>query len=116
MNKLNYLFYLLLVLIIILLLNSIFFGENNYSNRNSLVKENTTQKLKNEAIKKENEILEFEIKNAQNSNDHVENFARQKLNLTYPEEEFISFEEEKKDDERKYFIGNNCGCRHWKKI
>lgn len=101
MNKLNYLFYLLLVLIIILLLNSIFFGENNYSNRNSLVKENTAQKFKNESIKKENEILEFEIKNAQNSNDHVENFAREKLNLTYPEEEFISFEEEKKDDERK---------------
>ena len=101
MNKLNYLFYLLLVLIIILLLNSIFFGENNYSNRNSLVIENTTQKLKNEVIKKENEILEFEIKNAKNSNDHVENFAREKLNLTYPEEEFISFEEEKKDDERK---------------
>ena len=101
MNKLNFLFYLFLVLIIILLLNSIFFGENNYSNRNSLVKENTTQKLKNEAIKKENEILEFEIKNAQNSNDHVENFARENLNLTYPEEEFISFEEEKKDDERK---------------
>ena len=101
MNKLNYLFYLLLVLIIILLLNSIFFGENNYSNRNSLVIENTTQKLKNEVIKKENEILEFEIKNAQNSNDHVENFARENLNLTYPEEEFISFEEEKKDDERK---------------
>ena len=101
MNKLNYLFYLLLVLIIILLLNSNFFGENNYSNRNSLVIENTAQKLKNETIKKENEILEFEIKNAQNSNDHVENFAREKLNLTYPEEEFISFEEEKKDDERK---------------
>ena len=101
MNKLNYLFYLLLVLIIILLLNSIFFGESNYSNRNSLVIENTTQKLKNEAIKRENEILEFEIKNAQNSNDHVENFARENLNLTYPEEEFISFEEEKKDNERK---------------
>ena len=101
MNKLNYLFYSLLVLVIILLLNSIFFGENNYSNRNFLEIENTTQKLKNEAIKKENEILEFEIKNAQNSNDHVENFAREKLNLTYPEEEFISFEEEKKDDERK---------------
>ena len=101
MNKLNYLLYLLLVLFIILLLNSIFFGENNYSNRDSLVKENTAQKIKNESIKKENEILEFEIKNAQNSNDHVENFAREKLNLIYPEEEFISFEEEKKEDERK---------------
>ena len=90
-----------MVLIIILLLNSIFFGENDYSKRNFLLEENITQKLKNEAIKKENEILEFEIKNAQNSNDHVENFAREKLNLTYPEEEFISFEEEKNDDERK---------------
>ena len=100
MNKLNLLFYLLLVLIIILLLNSIFFGENNYANRNSLVIENTAQKLKNEAIKKENEILEFEIYNAQSSNDHVENFAREKLNLTYQEEEFITFkkEENKKDD------------------
>ena len=94
MNKLNYLFYLLFVLIIILLLNSNFFGENNYSNRNALVKENTTQKLKNEAIRKENEILEFEIKNAQNSNDHIENFAREKLNLTYKDEEFISFQKE----------------------
>ena len=101
MNKLNYLFYSLMALLIILLLNSIFFGENNYSKRNLLLEENTTQKLKNEAIKKENEILEFEIKNAQSSNDHVENFAREKLNLTYPEEEFISFEEEKNDDERK---------------
>tara|TARA_B100000886_G_scaffold142883_1_gene97045 strand:+ start:719 stop:1024 length:306 start_codon:yes stop_codon:yes gene_type:complete len=101
MNKLNYLFYLLLVLIIILLLNSNLFSENNYSKKNFLVKENTTQKLKNEAIKDENKILEFEIKNAQNSNDHVENFAREKLNLTYPEEEFISFEDEKNDDERK---------------
>ena len=88
MNKLNYLFYLLLVLIIILLLNSIFLVRI-ILNRNALVIENTAQKLKNEAIKKENEILEFEIKNAQNSNDHVENFAREKLNLTYPEEEFI---------------------------
>ena len=101
MNKLNYLFYSLLVLIIILLLNSNLFSENNYSKKNFLVKENTTQKLKNEAIKDENKILEFEIKNAQNSNDHVENFAREKLNLTYPEEEFISFEDEKNDDERK---------------
>ena len=101
MNKLNYLFYSLLVLIIILLLNSNLFSENNYSKKNFLVKENTKQKLKNEAIKDENKILEFEIKNAQNSNDHVENFAREKLNLTYPEEEFISFEDEKNDDERK---------------
>ena len=49
-----------------------------------------------------NEILQFEIMNAQNSNDHVENFAREKLNLTYPEEDFISFKEDKeKNDEKK---------------
>ena len=94
MSRLNYLFFLLLVLIVILLLNSIFFGENNYSKRNLLLEDNAAQELKNADIKKENEILEFEIINAQNSNDHVENFAREKLNLTYPEEEFITFEKD----------------------
>ena len=33
------------------------------------------------------------------SADHVENFAREKLNLSYPNEEFISFKEEDKDNE-----------------
>ena len=101
MSRLNYLFFLLLFLIVILLLNSIFFGENNYSKRNLLLEDNAAQELKNADIKKENEILEFEIINAQNSNDHIENFAREKLNLTYPEEEFISFEEENSDDTRE---------------
>ena len=101
MSRLNYLFFLLLVLIVILLLNSIFFGENNYSKRNVLLEDNAAQELKNADIKKENEILEFEIINAKNSNDHIENFAREKLNLTYPEEEFISFEEQNSDDKRE---------------
>ena len=101
MIRLNYLFFLLLVLIVILLLNSIFFGENNYSKRNLLLEDNAAQELKNADIKKENEILEFEIINAKNSNDHIENFAREKLNLTYPEEEFISFEEENSDGKRE---------------
>ena len=56
------------------------------------------QKITNEELQKHNEILEFEIKNAQNSNDHIENFAREKLNLTYEEEEFISFKEENNKD------------------
>ena len=84
-----------------MLLNSIFFGENNYSKRNLLLEDNAAQELKNADIKKENEILEFEIINAKNSNDHIENFAREKLNLTYPEEEFISFEEENSDGKRE---------------
>ena len=98
MKRLYYVFLIFLALIIILLLNSIFFGENNYSKRNELVKENGIQKENNDSLRKQNEILEFEIKNAQNSNDHVENFAREKLNLTYPDEEFISFKEEEKDE------------------
>ena len=98
MKRLYYVFLIFLALIIFLLLNSIFFGENSYSKRNELVKENGIQKENNDSLRKQNEILEFEIKNAQNSNDHVENFAREKLNLTYPDEEFISFKEEEKDE------------------
>ena len=69
----------------------------------TLINENNKQKSENKDLKKQNEILEFEIKSAQNSNDHVENFAREKLNLTLPEEEFILFKEEtkKEKDERK---------------
>ena len=100
MKRLYYVFLIFLALIIFVLLNSIFFGENNYSKRNELVKENGIQKENNDSLRKQNEIIEFEIKNAQNSNDHVENFAREKLNLTYPDEEFISFKEEEKDEKK----------------
>ena len=98
MNKLYYLTFIFFILIIIFLLNSIFFSENSYSKRNELIEENSIQKAKNLDIKKQNTILEFEINNAQNSNDHVENFAREKLNLTYPDEEFISFKNEDTQD------------------
>ena len=94
MNKFYYLLLAALLLITFFLLKSIFFGENNYSKRNSLVEESNEHIRTNDNLKKENEILEFEIKNAQNSNDHVENFAREKLNLSYPEEEFITFEKD----------------------
>ena len=86
MNKLYYLIFAILILIILLLLRSIFFGENNYSNRNILLEESNELIKINDNLRKENEILEFEIKNAQDSNDHVENFARENLNLTFPEE------------------------------
>ena len=94
----NKLYYLIFIFIIIYLLNSIFFSENSYSSRDELVEENLIQKAKNDDIKKQNVVLEFEINNAQNSNDHVENFAREKLNLTYPDEEFISFKNENVED------------------
>ena len=98
MNKLYYLIFIFFIFIIIYLLNSIFFSENSYSSRDELVEENLIQKAKNDDIKKQNAVLEFEINNAQNSNDHVENFAREKLNLTYPDEEFISFKNEDTQD------------------
>ena len=100
MNKFYYLLLAALLLITFFLLKSIFFGENNYSKRNTLVEESNEHIRTNDNLKKENEILEFEIKNAQDSNDHVENFARENLNLTYPEEEFISFKEEDQDEQR----------------
>jgi|TARA_B100001540_G_scaffold177254_2_gene156405 cell division protein FtsB len=99
MNKLYYLLIAALILIIIMLSKGIFFGENSYSKRAELIEDNKTQEIQNQELKRQNKILEFEIKNAQNSNDHVENFAREKLNLTYKEEEFISFKEENKKDD-----------------
>lgn len=100
MNKLYYSLIFLAILTIIFLSKSIFFGENSYAKRAELIEDNTIQKMKNEELKRQNKILEFEIKNAQNSNDHIENFAREKLNLTYQDEEFIYFKEEStKDDE-----------------
>ena len=102
MNKLYYLIFAILILIILLLLRSIFFGENNYSNRNILLEESNELIKINDNLRKENEILEFEIKNAQDSTDHVENFARENLNLTYPDEEFIIFDDnDEKLDERR---------------
>jgi|TARA_B100000085_G_C18472585_1_gene483743 cell division protein FtsB len=99
MNKLYYLLIAALILIIIMLSKGIFFGENSYSKRAELIEDNKIQEIQNQELKRQNKILEFEIKNAQNSNDHVENFAREKLNLTYKEEEFISFKEENKKDD-----------------
>ena len=99
MNKLYYLISLFLFILIILLLQSIFFGNNSFKARTLLEQENNEQIKENNDLKEQNDILEFEIKNAQNSNEHIENFAREKLNLTYPDEEFIIFEEQKNENE-----------------
>jgi cell division protein FtsB len=92
-------------LIIILLVSisfslgySIFFGDNSYTHKESLVSNNNIQHIKNNQLKSKNDILIFEIQSAQSSDEHVENFARERLGLSYPDEEFIIFEK-KKDDE-----------------
>ena len=99
MNKLFYLLVTILLFLTLILLISIFSGDNSYSKKASLIKENKTQEIENNSLKNKNDILEFEIENAQKSKEHVENFARERLNLIYPNEEFISFQEEVKDDE-----------------
>ena len=92
-------------LIIILLISisfglsySISFGDNSYTYKKSLVSNNNIQHIKNNQLKSKNDILIFEIQSAQSSDEHVENFARERLGLSYPDEEFIIFEK-KKDDE-----------------
>ena len=93
---------LILILLVLILLGSIFFGDKNYNLRDNLKLENDLKKNVNQELIKSNEILEFEIKNAKDSNDHVENFARENLNLTYPDEEFIIFDDnDEKLDERR---------------
>ena len=72
---------------------SIFFGNNSLSYKINLVQENNLQHIKNDKLKLKNDILIFEIENAQNSDEHIENFARERLGLSYPDEEFIKFEE-----------------------
>ena len=99
MNKLFYLLISILLLFTIILFNSTFFGNNSYSKKQLLINENNNLVIQNNDLKNKNDILEFEINNTQKSDDHVENFAREKLNLSYPNEEFISFKEEDKDNE-----------------
>lgn len=101
MIRIFYLLLMSLVLMIVILFNSIFFGQNSYSQRSLLLNETNQQIIKNDDLKKQNDILEFEIENAQVSNEHVENFAREKLNLSYPDEEFISFEDQKSIKDEK---------------
>jgi len=99
MNKLFYLLVSILLFLTLILLISIFSGDSSYSKKASLIKENKIQEIENNTLKNTNDILEFEIENAQKSKEHVENFARERLNLIYPNEEFISFQEAVEDDE-----------------
>ena len=99
MNKLFYLLVSILLFLTLILLISIFSGDNSYSKKALLIQENKIQEIENNNLKNTNDILEFEIENAQKSKEHVENFARERLNLIYPNEEFISFQEAVEDDE-----------------
>ena len=50
-------------------------------------------------IQKQTNHLMSEINNSKNKEAHTENYAREKLNLVYPDEEFIKFKEVNNDKE-----------------
>ena len=79
----------LLSILLLTLIYSLLFGSNSYQEKALLTEQNNAQNIKNDQLKKENDILVFEIQNAQNSDEHIENLAREKLGLSYPDEEFI---------------------------
>ena len=90
----------LLSILLLTLLYSLLFGSNSYQEKALLIEQNNAQNIKNDQLKKENDILAFEIQNAHNSDEHIENLAREKLGLSYPDEEFITIKdiENIKDD------------------
>ena len=82
-------------LLIAALLYSLFYSESGIDERNVIVESNKELLEENQRLLHENEKLSESIKQAQeNPNMHIENIAREKFNLTMPDEEFIIFEEE----------------------
>ena len=90
-----------LVILIALLAKGIFFGENSIFVKEDLINQNIQQKAINDQLEQKNISLEFEINNSKNKEAHTENYAREKLNLVYPDEEFISFKDEKDEKDEK---------------
>ena len=81
------------------LLYALFYSESGIDERNVIVESNKELLEENQRLMHENEKLSESIKQAQeNPNMHIENIAREKFNLTMPDEEFIIFEEEDENE------------------
>ena len=90
---------ILFLLLIAALLYSLFFSESGISERNLIIERNKELLEENQKLIDENNKLSESIKQAQeNPNMHIENIAREKFNLTMPDEEFIVFEEEDENE------------------
>jgi len=105
MNKIPFYLILFLSIIILVLLYNLFINKNGFQERNNLINQNKAFTERNNALKNSNEELKFEIINAQDDEEHIENQARESLNLSMPEEQFVKFEkiestslESKKDE------------------
>ena len=91
MKKLPLYIIIFLSIIILILFYNLFVSENGYKERTNLIIENQELTNRNDSIKDANEELIFEIVNAQDNEEHIENYARENLNLSMPDEEFIKF-------------------------
>ena len=90
---------ILFLFLIAALLYSLFFSESGISERNLIIERNKELLEENQKLIDENNKLSESIKQAQeNPNIHIENIAREKFNLTMPDEEFIVFEEEDENE------------------
>ena len=85
--------FILLSIIILILLYNLLISSSGYKERENLMNENDELSIKNKHLIDSNEELRFEIINAQDSEEHIENYARENLNLSMPDEKFIKFNE-----------------------
>ena len=101
MNRVSIYILVFLLTIILVLSYNLFISSNGYKERDSLINQNNNLQQRNKAIRDSNEELKFEIINAQDSDEHIENYARENLNLSMPDEEFIKFNKKdvKEEDE-----------------
>ena len=99
MMRLAPLIIIIFFVLIAALLYALFYSESGIDERNVIVESNKELLEKNQRLMHENEKLSESIKQAQeNPNMHIENIAREKFNLTMPDEEFIIFEEEDENE------------------
>ena len=93
--------FILLSIIILILLYNLFVSSSGYKERENLMNENDELSIKNKHLIDSNEELRFEIINAQDSEEHIENYARENLNLSMPDEKFIKFNEKDTNEENE---------------
>ena len=93
--------FILLSIIILILLYNLLISSSGYKERENLMNENDELSIKNKHLIDSNEELRFEIINAQDSKEHIENYARENLNLSMPDEKFIKFNEKDTNKENE---------------
>jgi cell division protein FtsB len=93
--------FILLSIIILILLYNLLISSSGYKERKNLMNENDELSIKNKHLIDSNEELRFEIINAQDSEEHIENYARENLNLSMPDEKFIKFNEKDTNEENE---------------